>query len=275
MIDIPQFETKTELFDHLVEHKNELIQQKKFEMKKADGFSFFSSAVNEKGEAVKAKPEDLMSKDSLKVKVVINTTNLLDSHSDVHMKGIWNRTVKNAKDVYLLQEHQMKFDNIIASDVKATVQTMTWKQLGIDLKGTTEALVFEANIEKSRNEKMFNRYAKGEVKNHSVGMQYVQLKLCIGDKRYKEERANWDEYISEVANVELAEEQGYFWAVTEAKMIEGSAVVKGSNYATPTLSAKSDSSDDTHKGTRESTTEGLDLGAIKNELSNQFSKLKN
>jgi hypothetical protein len=39
-----------------------------------------------------------------------------------------------------------------------------------------------------------------------------------------------------VANKSDIESEGYFWAVTEAKIIEGSAVLKGSNYATPTIS---------------------------------------
>ena len=34
---------------------------------------------------------------------------------------------------------------------------------------------------------------------------------------------------------ETAIEKGYFWAVLEAKLIEGSAVVIGSNPVTPTL----------------------------------------
>jgi hypothetical protein len=39
-----------------------------------------------------------------------------------------------------------------------------------------------------------------------------------------------------VVNKEVADTKGYFWAVTEAQFIEGSAVVKGSNYVTPVLS---------------------------------------
>lgn len=39
-------------------------------------------------------------------------------------------------------------------------------------------------------------------------------------------------------NPEVAEEKGYFWAVTEAKVIEGSAVPIGSNWITPTLSVE-------------------------------------
>jgi hypothetical protein len=68
-------------------------------------------------------------------------------------------------------------------------------------------------------------------------MQYVKLELCINsDSRYDaEEKAAWDKYIEQVANRQTVEDAGYFWAVTEAKLIEGSAVVIGSNFATPTI----------------------------------------
>jgi hypothetical protein len=39
-----------------------------------------------------------------------------------------------------------------------------------------------------------------------------------------------------IANKSAADEKGYFWAVTEAKLIEISAVVIGSNRITPTQS---------------------------------------
>ena len=51
----------------------------------------------------------------------------------------------------------------------------------------------------------------------------------------KEEKKIWDKYYPVVANKEIADECGYFWVVTEAKVIEGSAVPIGSNQATPTL----------------------------------------
>ena len=85
---------------------------------------------------------------------------------------------------------------------------------------------------------MFDKYKQGKVKNHSVGMQYVSIKMAINDERYTEEKATWDKYIEMIANKSDAEAQGYFWAVTEAKVIEGSAVIRGSNYATPTQSVE-------------------------------------
>lgn len=243
MTDLSKYTDKAELFKFIKENKALLIAEKKAIVKCADAISYIDGYVNDKGEVTKSNPQtsvDLLKKDNLKIKVVINTTNLLDSHSDVHMKGIWKKTVKEQKNLYLLQEHQMKFENVITDRVRASIKEYEWSELGFDFKGTTEALVFDAEIDKDRNQFMFEQYAKGYVKEHSVGMRYVNIEMAINseEKYYAEEKAVWDKYIDEVVNREEAERKGYFWAVTEAKVIEGSAVVKGSNYATPTISVK-------------------------------------
>lgn len=234
-----QFNTKAELFKHLKENKSLLIAEKKSALKQADAISYIVPITCPSGEAVKS--ESLVNKeiDTIKAELVINTTNILDSHADVHMKGIWTKSLKEKKNLFLLQEHQMKFESVISDELKASVKSFNWSELGYsEFKGSTEALVFDATIKADRNEYMFEQYTKGRVKNHSVGMQYVNLFLAINseEKYYKEEKEIWDKYISEVVNKEDAEALGYFWAVTEAKVIEGSAVLRGSNYVTPTLS---------------------------------------
>lgn len=50
---------------------------------------------------------------------------------------------------------------------------------------------------------------------------------------YKEEKKVWDKYYPDIANKGTADERGYFWVVKQAAVIEGSAVVKGSNQYTP------------------------------------------
>jgi hypothetical protein len=249
-----QFENKEELFKELRENKADLIATKKMTLKEADAVVFVPPVSDNEGEVIKADTVDLMSLDKIQAELVINTTSLMDSHSDVHIKGIWKKSVKEIKKPYLLQEHRMKFDHIITDEVTASVKVMTWKELGFKFEGDTEALVFDAIISKNRNEFMFDQYAQGFVKEHSVGMRYVSLELAINsESKYdKEEKKVWDKYIDSIANKELAENQGYFWAITQAKIIEGSAVVKGSNFATPTISveavsdtsAKSNSNDD-------------------------------
>jgi hypothetical protein len=235
-----KFETKEELFKALKENKAELIATKKMQTKVAD--AFFNVVSNDVilGSANKSEVNKEENVNQIKVEMVINTTNLMDSHSDVHLKGIWNKSAKEQKNVYLLQEHKMTFDHIISDNVDLSVKEYKWEDLGYNFKGTTEALTFNATIDKNRNPFMFEQYSKGYVKEHSVGMRYVKLELALNsDAKYDiEEKEVWDKYIDQVANKEQAEEQGYFWAVSEAKIVEGSAVVKGSNFATPTISVE-------------------------------------
>lgn len=250
-----QFATKEEMFTHLRENKQALIATKKMQTKHADAFVFLPTVNTPKGEAVK-EINNHESVNTIQVKAAINTTNLYDSHGDVHIDGIWNKTVKERKDVLMLQEHKMTFDHIITDKVTPSVKKTTFKELGYVLSGTTEALVFDSEISKDRNPYMFEQYVKGYVKNHSVGMRYVKLELAINsDAEWdKEEKAVWDKYYPVIANKEDVDENGYFFAVTEAKLIEGSAVPVGSNWATPTISteavndtSKNEPSKDTQK----------------------------
>ena len=162
----------------------------------------------------------------------------------------------------------MKFANVISDEVVAYVQKMKSADLGFDFDGETEALVFETTIEKNRNPFMFEQYAKGYVKQHSVCMRRVKMFLCINstDKYYIEEKENWDKYIDEVANKDKALDNGYFWAIAEAQIIEGSAVLLGSNPITPTISVKNDEPlQDTRQDTQDSS---LDNTIDAKELTN-------
>lgn len=99
-----------------------------------------------------------------------------------------------------------------------------------------EVLVYEAVIKKERNEEMFKNYLNGWVLNHSVGMRYLKLLFCYDSKEleYVQNKENFDKYYDAILNKDDVQE--YFWAILEAKNIEASAVVKGSNFLTPVLS---------------------------------------
>jgi len=238
-LNIPEFKEKKELFDFLIENKATLEAQKKAETKHADSFSYSLHYFDKQTKSFKAEPNNEPENgEELKVRVVINTTKILDSHFDVHIDGLWKKSLSENKNILFLQEHEMKFDKIISdqSEIKAFVQNYTWNQLGFDYQGSTQALVFDATINKSRNEFMFKQYAKGFVKNHSVGMRYVQIVMAIDNPDYGAEFEAWEKYYPMIVNQEDADNRGYFWAVKEAKIIEGSAVLLGSNIATPTIS---------------------------------------
>ena len=263
------FETKEDLFKALRDNKKALIAQKKMQTKHADSVSAYAVTKEDVKDANKADAASIKDANKITVKSAINTINVLDSHGDVHLPGIWNKSVKERKDLYLLQEHQMKFDHIISDKVKASVDQISWSDLGVSYSGKTEVLMFESEISKEDSPFMFDMYVKGKVKNHSVGMRYVKMQLALNsDSKYDvEEKEVWDKYIDQVVNKEQAEAQGYFWAVHEAKIIEGSAVPVGSNTITPTITTEAAKST-SEKTEPEATTQFNVSEAIQNMIIN-------
>jgi hypothetical protein len=243
-MEMPTFATKEARIEWVHKNKDLILAEKRNTIKRADVMTL-KAETPLRGSADKSEDENGNGNGEpgkLQVKAVINTTNLIDSHMDCHIPGLWNKSLKDAGVLYWLQEHEMEFEYIIADSVNdglvASAKTISWQKLGYPFEGNTQALMFEAAISKERNEFMYKQYEKGYVLNHSVGMRYVKLYLCVDSDapEYAAEKENWNKYIGQVANRDKADEYGYFWAVTEAKIIEGSAVVKGSNYATPTIS---------------------------------------
>ncbi len=246
-IKVPAELAGKDLFQWLKQNKELLIVQKKALPKLGAGFGFdarLTTVLTSK--AVARKEFSLVApvateQGVLKVIAVINTTNFMDTALDVHMPGLWAKSLSDNKMLMHLQEHDMAFAKIIADgkDLKAYTKAYSWKELGYDYKGKTEALVFESTVRKARNPFMYDQYEKGYVKNHSVFMSYVKMVLCINqpdDTDYGAEYEAWQKYYPEVANKETADSRGYFWAILEAKAIEGSAVPVGANVVTPTLS---------------------------------------
>lgn len=235
---VPEFDTKEQALDWLKANKETVMKAKKAEMKKADGVLMVRHIDTDLTDKAYKPIENIEDIDSVNVRAIINTTNLMDSHDDVHMPGLWKKSLKENRDIMHLQEHELRFDHIISDgeDLKAFTQDVTWKSLGFAYPGTTEALTFDSNVKRERNEFMFKNYAKARVKQHSVGMYYVKIFLAVDseDDYWKEQRKVWNQYIDQVVNRERAETKGYFYVVTEAKLVEGSAVPLGSNWATPT-----------------------------------------
>lgn len=265
MITTPNFESKEERIDWHIANKSMLIAQKKSTIKHADAISFMVPLISEKGDSV-IKAESIPDTATrIKVRAIINTTKLFDSHGDVHIDQLWNKSLKENKDNYLVNQHNFSFEGIISENVKAFVKQMSWKELGFGgYEGTTQALVYDTIIDKADSPDMFERYRKGRVKNHSVGMRYVKVEMAADDDRYEKEKAVWDKYYPQIANKADVDAAGVFWAVTEAKNIEGSAVVKGSNFVTPTFSVQEtkeqpsvDTVDEPSKDTRKGLLEAI------------------
>jgi hypothetical protein len=279
-----EFATKKELYKFLAENKDKLIAQKKAVKKEVDCPVIVAPILvtDHKKTANKAESPivDPVNLDSLKVVCIINTTNFLDSHMDVHLPGLWNKSLQENKMIMHLQEHDMEFDKIIADgkDLKAYVKTFSWSELGYPYKGNTEALVFESNILRKRNEFMLNQYANGWVNSHSVGMYYSKMDMAINDEEMPNYFEAWQKYYPQIVNPDMADEKGYFWYVLEAKCVEGSAVPIGSNTATPTLNVDKDIKgekplkDTSNPLEPDVSTLKIDYKELRNELKKQFKK---
>lgn len=236
---IPKELTGKALFKFIVDNEKLIEHTKKSAIKYADGLFtpmvFEESAggilVSKDANIVQPINEDAT---KLAVDLCINTTNYFDSHYDVHIDGIWNKNLRDNKGgYYLLDKHQNDFKAVIGEGLKGRVAKMSWKDLGFDYTGVTEALMFKGTLFKERNEYMFGQYVKRYVKQHSVGMEYVKLVTCVNDDDWPVQKENWDKYFPMVINQKDAEEAGFFWAILEAKVREGSAVLFGSNCLTP------------------------------------------
>lgn len=263
------FETSEEAMKELIANKKLIIAEKKSAIKYADALPYFGTIANEKNEVIKAaNAGNLADATAIKVVAVSNACNYYDSHGDVSINGSWNRTAKNTKDGLHLQEHQMRFDKLISDNVTFAVESKTWKELGYKYEGSTDCLVMYSYTEKATNPFMFDMYVKGSVKNHSSGLRYVNLEVAVNSEAdwAKEEKAIWDKYYPSIVNKDDVDQRGYFYAVTEQKIIENSAVLKGSNPATPTISVESADSTSAKNENPEQSTSQSEVKSVFNPL---------
>lgn len=235
-IDIPKFEDNKSLFNYLVENKKDLIAQKKSMPIYSDVIGLKAEKIGKTGFSEKANNPIIEDVDVLRVKVVANTANWMDSHNDVLLSNSWNKSIQERKNfIPHLHDHKHELSAKVGEVVDIFGQDLSFSELGIKGIGMTQALVFITDIMKSYNEKVFNQYKMGKVNQHSIGLQYVKISLAINDEEYKDEFATWEKYSENLINREQAEAKGFFFAVQEIKLIENSAVLFGSNEITPTL----------------------------------------
>lgn len=182
---------------------------------------------------------------------VINTTNYMDSHRDVHFDGLWNKSAReqNGK-LFYVADHSTSIESIIAwpEDVNVMVKSVPWSFVGKSYSGNTEALIYEISKTKIVHDKARKIIEEKRPVQNSVRMMYVKIQLGMNsdaeeDLKYKE---YYDSKINHIVNREEVEELGYFWGVEEAKIvIEGSMVIRGSNDATPIRQKNIEPSKDT------------------------------
>jgi hypothetical protein len=235
-----------ELLIALRANKKDLIASKKAEVKYSDTLSanaLVKPVVT--AEAVKAEPNPLAEpNDTVDVTVVCNAAWWCDSHMDVLTNTSYDRSVvKRGNTIPHIADHN-QVSTAHVGDVKS-VYTKEIKLTDLGLKysrNSTTCLVMETTIRKDYNEDVFKFYKNGKINQHSIGLRYINIQLCINsESEYdKEELALWNKYYPEVINKEIIDAKGYFWIVEEVDVMENSCVLFGANSLTPTLAIKTE-----------------------------------
>ncbi len=164
--------------------------------------------------------------------IIANTYNYMDSHDDVHLNNVFKKSLEENKKLFLLHDHKFEVTAQTGNIMKAYEQDGRFIYYGLNSPLDTQALLMDVEIERSKNELVFNEYKNHNINQHSVGMIYVKIDLAIDNQDDKEAYALYRKYLPQIGNADKVERQGYFFAVQEAKLKETSAVLMGSNDLT-------------------------------------------
>jgi hypothetical protein len=284
-IIIPDHLTGKDLWKYLKENKSALIKQKKAVFKRFDPVTHSTMFITDSVQsATKAAGEDTKEDTGvLRVRVVANTSYWCDSQMDVLLPGAAKKSMKERKGMIPhLKNHDWTIEAELGDVVSIKYEDIPLKSLGLNREGTANCIVFETDILKEYDEVLYKRYKAGKVKQHSIGLFYVNLELAVNapdDDFYEEEYKVWKKHIDKILNPEVPEQRGYFWVSSEFKLMENSAVLFGSNILTPTLEVDGESQKSTSMQPDESTEEkpqektvepetpkGVDWGKIADRL---------
>jgi len=277
---VPEFGSKAELFSYLRDNAVKMIAEKKAFPIFSENFNFGYSiksevnpaAGNFKGAGSADAPE--LKAGELPVDVIANVSGWCDTYMDVMVKDNWNKSISDLgvsgeKIMYHLKNHNYSTDAIIAKDASIYAKMIDLSRFNIisDVK-KAQALMLSSTVVEEYDKKCFMLYRDAQVKQHSIGLQYIKLYLCLDseeaeDTQYKD---NWDKYYPQVINKEKVDSRGYFWAVVEAKILEVSVVLYGANELTPTENVGKANVEDTPGKSPAGTTEQPLTGQKATEL---------
>ena len=232
--------TKEEILERVKRDKKALLAEKVEKVKFTD--SLACNVTIPKGKK-KADPPNGISKDSLDVVVVCNSSWFMDSQGDVLTDTSYDNSIaKKGNSIPHIADHKQVSVGHVGDVQKVYTKDIPLKELGYPSKGSTTSLIMETTIRKDYNEDVFKFYNNGKINQHSIGLKYVDIQLAINStaEEDKTEYAVWQEGYPNIINKDLADKRGYFWLVKEIDIIENSCVLFGANGLTPTLEVKSD-----------------------------------
>ena len=298
-IQIPDFANRSDLFAYLKANKKAIISQKKA-MPIVSEITYSLPEVVAQApialedvkklvpgitdETFKALSSKMTLNESLpdgvvRVRTVANAANFVDSHLDVLLPDAAKKSIKERKGLIPHLHDHIHMTTAEVGEVKSiTLEEVPLSQLGYKGDGTTQCVVFVTDVMEEYNKAIYDRYKSGRAKQHSIGLQYVKLELCVDsdDEDWKEEKKLFDKYYPGILNKEVVDAKGYFWAVPEYKLIENSVVLFGSNPYTPTLEAQSNKAEpeqSTQAEPEQSTQQRAEFVEALNRLNNKLKQV--
>lgn len=233
-----EFETKEEMFRELKSNLDIIIDKKKSEFQHSC----------DKGTAISCKSlNGLKLNDAEKASIdinddyyyiVVNSTNILDSHEDLHVDGIWNKSVAdNQGKNYLVTDHELEIGHVVVrkEHIEMFVATVSFKSLGYPYAGNTQILVYKFRKDRVLMPSVKDWLDSGDEIQASVRMRYVTIEFAMdsNDPDYALEKKRYDQYLPKIANYADFDYISYFYIIKDAvNQRESSLVVAGSNHVT-------------------------------------------
>lgn len=233
-----EFETKEEMFKELKSNLDLIIDKKKseFQYSRDKGTAISCKSLNgiKLNDAEKASIEI----DDDYYYIVVNSTNILDSHEDLHVDGIWNKSVAdNQGKNYLVTDHELEINNVVVrkEHIEMFVATVSFKSLGYPYAGNTQILVYKFRKDRVLIQSVKDWLESGDEIQASVRMRYVTIEFAMdsNDPEFSTERKRYEQYKTRIANIEDFDYVYYFYVIKDAvNQRESSLVVAGSNHVT-------------------------------------------
>ena len=141
------FSTKELMFKELLANEQIIIDAKKSEIYKSidKGVQIVTNQTSIQ-KALESNTDKSIKFDDAYYYFVVNSSNILDSHSDVHVDGNWNKSVKDQQGkVYLVFDHSLKRNDIIAmrKDIEMFTAKIPFSLLGKSYDGETYSLIYK------------------------------------------------------------------------------------------------------------------------------------
>lgn len=168
---------------------------------------------------------------------IYNTYNFVDGGMDVLLDGCCKRSIKDngpESNAVAKIKHALFHDT---TRLPGKIMVLDEKEIDTPA-GKVTGIYFETKMDNSTegNDTLI-KYQEKIYDNHSIGFQYLKIEKVERDGQHGNS-TTWQKYMDLLINPKKAEDAGYFYAVKEIKLFEGSTVAFGMNELTPSLGIK-------------------------------------